>query len=405
MPKTPAPLIFTRSIAAPAAQVYQAFTTAHGFREWLVKMAEAGTEHLNYLFLLWEDSFAIAGRFEDLQENARVVLAWRGPKDPRESRVTVTLVEKDGQTELTLEHDGLGSGGDWEDIRADVQARWEKGLDNLKDVLETGMDRRIYQRPMMGILIGQFITPEVAEKRGLPIRYGHQIAGVLPEMGAGRAGLQKDDIILSLDGIPLKDWGSLDQAIRPHLAGEDLAVEYLRGEQVHTVKFQLGSKAKPVIPLTAQALSEAMAGIYSNANAKIQEALEGATDVQLEHRPASQEWNVKEALAHLILADRDMLTWASSLVLGKEVAAYNSQAHSRLKGLVRRYPAAPALMNQLEFVQDETTVFLADLPAEFIERKASYTRVAAEYMEGTPYHYKDHLEQIEKNLAAARNLN
>jgi uncharacterized protein YndB with AHSA1/START domain len=402
--KTPA-LSFTREIAVPAAQVYQSFTTAHGFREWLVKGAEAGSDHMNYLFLLWEDSFAVAGRFEQLEENARVAFTWRGPQDPHESRVVVTLAEKDGRTTLTLEHGGFGGGKAWEDIRADLHARWEKGLDNLKEALETGFDRRIYQRPMMGILIGQFITPEVAEKRGLPIRYGHQIAGVLPEMGAAAAGLQKDDIILSLDGIPLKDWGSLDQAIRPHTAGDDLAVEYLRGEQVQTVKFRLGSKAKPVIPPTAQSLSDAVAGLYKNANAKILEAVEGASEAQLEHRPAPMEWNVKEVLAHLILSDRDMLTWASSLVQGKEVAAYNSQAHSRLKGLVTRYPAAPALMTQLEYVQDETAVFLADLPAEFIERKASYTRVAAEYVEGTTYHYKDHIEQIEKNLAAAGNLN
>lgn len=405
MPKQPAVLTFARTIAAPVAQVYKAFSSGPGFREWLVKGAEVGSEHLNYLFLLWEDGFSSSGQFEDLKENARVRFTWRGLQDPHASLVTVTLTEEDDHTALTLEHSGLGEEGEWAAIRGDLQQRWQKGLDNLKEVLETGFDQRVYQRPMMGILIGQFITSDVADKRNLPIRYGHQIAGVLPKMGADNAGLVKDDIILRLDGVPIKDFESINDALRNHLAGDVLDVEYLRNEKVHTAKFTLSSRAKPTIPANARALADTIGDLYKNANAKMQEILEGATAEQAEHRPAAQEWNTHEVLAHLILSDRDMLNWATSVVHGKEVGQDTSQMHSRLKGLVLRFPEAPRLVEQLGYVQDETVAFLADLPAEFIERKSSYTRVAAAYVEETPYHYKDHIGQIEKNLAAARALN
>lgn len=405
MAKKPASLTFTRTIAAPAAHVYKAFTSGPGFREWLTKGAEAGNEHLNYLFLVWEDGFTASGRFDVLKENASVRFTWRGQKDPHESLVTVSLEEQDGQTQLTLEHGGLGEGGEWDAIRADVQDRWEKGLDNLKEILETGFDRRVYRRPMMGILIGQFITPEIADKRNLPIRYGHQIAGVLPDMGAADAGMLKDDIILTLDGIPIKDMDSIADAVKGRTAGDMLDVEYFRGEKVQTAKFKLSSRAKPTIPPTAQALADTVNGLYQSASAKLQEVLEGVADEQAEHRPAPMEWNTKEVLAHLILSDRDMLNWATSVVHGKEMGHDTSQIHSRLKGLVLRFPEAPRLVEQLGYVQDETVAFLADLPAEFVERRGSYTRVAAGYVEEIPYHYKDHIGQIEKNLAAARALN
>lgn len=405
MTKNNLALTYTRQIAAPAAHIYRTFTTATGLREWLVKGAEVGHENLNYLFLLWEDGFTVSGRYEDLKENARVRFTWRAQQDPHESLVSVTLTEQDGGTLLTLEHSGLGSDETWAAIRVDLATRWETSLDNLKEVLESGFDRRVYQKPLMGILIGQFITSDMADKRNLPIRYGHQIAGVLPKMGAELAGLVKDDIILRLDGIPIKDFESITDALNGHLAGDVLDVEYLRGQEILTAKFTLSSRAKPAIPPNARALADNIQGIYRNADAKLQEILEGASIEHTEHRPAPLEWNTHEVLAHLILSDRDMLNWATSAVHGKEVGHDTSQIHSRLKGLVLRFPEAPRLVEQLGFVQDETVAFLADLPAEFVERKSSYTRIAASYVEETPYHYKDHLGQIEKNLVAARGLN
>mgnify|MGYP001195731505 CR=1 FL=1 len=74
------------------------------------------------------------------------------------------------------------------------RGNWVESLENLKSVLETGIDLRIANRPMLGIVPGDF-TEEQAKAIGVPIREGLRLDGVVDGMGAQKCGLQKDDVI------------------------------------------------------------------------------------------------------------------------------------------------------------------------------------------------------------------
>lgn len=76
------------------------------------------------------------GIIEDIVLNIRLVLSWGNPGDDHDiSRVTFTLEEKDGGTELTIVH------GDFVDdsaIAKRVSGGWPKVVANMKEFLESG---------------------------------------------------------------------------------------------------------------------------------------------------------------------------------------------------------------------------------------------------------------------------
>ena len=114
------------------------------------------------------------------------------------------------------------------------------------------------------------------------------------------AGLKRDDVILTLNGVPLRTYDSFGEATAPHKAGDMIAVEYFRDGEIIKTQFQLAHRQKPEIPPNALALSETMDGIYKTANAQLQEAVEEATETQIAYRSAPKEWNTRDVFAHRV---------------------------------------------------------------------------------------------------------
>jgi hypothetical protein len=331
-------------------------------------------------------------------------LSWRGFLDPAVSKVSVSLVEKGETTVVTLVHELPSKEGEWTQTHDQLKELWEKAMPRLKAVHETGFDPRNYQKPMFGFYTGDFINKEIAERRGLPFQYGHKIAGVIADMGAAKAGMKKDDLIVHVDGIPIKDWAALDSAIRGHQPGDVVQIELLRDTELIKLPVELASRPIPNIPANTQALSEAMSSFYSSANAQLREIIEDITEDEAEFRPAPAEWNVKDVFAHLIASERDTYTWVASLVHNQYRMPYTSNAAPRLKSLQRSYGPLPQLFQGLQAAQTEGVYLLSELPPELAERKNTFVPLAAELVEGTPAHYRDHMGQIEDNLSAVRAL-
>ncbi len=61
------------------------------------------------------------------------------------------------------------------------------------------------------------------------------IGDVIAEMSAERAGLQAGDLILSVDGQAVATWTDFTDKLKRVSPGQDLRLEYKRGEQVNTV--------------------------------------------------------------------------------------------------------------------------------------------------------------------------
>ena len=58
---------------------------------------------------------------------------------------------------------------------------------------------------------------------------------------AAKAGIQKGDVIISINGVPVMDGTSLSAMVRYYPAGTDVKLEYVRGDKVSTTTITLGS--------------------------------------------------------------------------------------------------------------------------------------------------------------------
>ena len=63
---------------------------------------------------------------------------------------------------------------------------------------------------------------------------------VLPASPAALAGLRPGDIITSVDGMELGSGNDLASVIAEHMAGDEIAIEFLRGGEKKSVKVKLG---------------------------------------------------------------------------------------------------------------------------------------------------------------------
>ncbi len=104
-------------------------------------------------------------------------------------------------------------------------------------------------RPWLGAR-GQEVTPDIASSLGLPKPEGVLIAEVYPGGAADRAGLQPQDIIVSVDGQAVNDPNSLDFAIATRSVGDAVRLEVRHGKAVRTVT--LRAEAAPATPARDQ---------------------------------------------------------------------------------------------------------------------------------------------------------
>jgi uncharacterized protein YndB with AHSA1/START domain len=395
---------FTSTLKATPAQVYYAFTNATALRGWLANDVVANARKDGRIYLWWDSGYYTAGKFISLEKDQKVMFSWHGQGEPAPTKVAVALKKKGSETEVIIQHGGIGPGKAWKEASREIVKGWDRGLENLKAVLETGYDQRLYNRPMMGVTISQLVTEEVAAKQGLPVDYGIQISGVVKGMGAEAAEMQKDDIIVNVDGIETKNFQDLNAALDAHKAGDTVDFVVYRGEEKVDLEMTLSGRPKPEVPDSAQGLSESIASIYGKMNVELEGILDGVTEEDASYKPNAEEWNVREVMAHLISSERDNCTWIASLAQGEEIPAYYSNLPARLKAVVATYPTVSQLVDEMKHAQAEVVALLAELPTEFVERKIGYIRMGSGLLEGFSYHLKDHLNKIQELVEAARSL-
>ena len=73
----------------------------------------------------------------------------------------------------------------------------------------------------------------------------------MPGMAAAEAGLQANDVLVSVDGQPVVDYPSLVSAIQGKRAGDTVQVGYLPGQRVpQRSPWTLSGRLLPEIPAT-----------------------------------------------------------------------------------------------------------------------------------------------------------
>ena len=142
-------------VKTPIKYTYRAFTNSTSLREWLCDIATVQPHPRGRMYLWWRGDFYSSGHYLELEENKCVKFRWFANIDSAPTEVTVNLTEKDGGTNVSLSHE-IPDDPSWEKAAESFRENWVSSLENLKSVLETGIDLRIANRPMLGIIPSDF---------------------------------------------------------------------------------------------------------------------------------------------------------------------------------------------------------------------------------------------------------
>ncbi|MBI5293669.1 MAG: SRPBCC domain-containing protein [Chloroflexi bacterium] len=407
--KKPSALKFKCAITAPAAEVFRALTNPTALRDWLCNAAQSDPRPGGRLYLWWGHGYDVTGEYAAVEPRKKIVYTWNGRGDPAPTRVSVSLREKDGHTVVALTHGGLGSGKAWAEAAHLFEHLWEDALENLQSVVETGVDLRVARLPRLGIMVGDF-NPDIAAQLRVPARGGIRLEGTFEGTGAHAAGLQKDDVMVSLGGKKVADFATLGEALQGHAAGDKVPVVFYRGGQKQKVTMELSRRPTPVYPATAAELADAARKVYADIDAGFAKLVEGVSEAEAERPPAPGEWSLKEAIAHFIACERDVQSWIAELINGGNNAGeaqdsleFRPNVTPRLRVLVGRYPTVAVLLEELKRAEAETIALLAALPPEFVTRKHLYQRAAFWITQIVGSHFGDeHLNSMKAAIEAVK---
>lgn len=388
-------------VHAPANAAYHAFTNATALREWLCVVATVAARPNGRIYLWWNGDFYSSGHFFELEPDKKVRFRWFSNIDPGPSEITVTFEPQGSDTLVTMTH-SVPDGEGWPERAEGFRAEWQSSLENLASVLETGKDLRIVNRPMIGIVPGDF-NAEQAKRLGVPVKEGMRLDDTVEGMGAFNAGLRKDDVIVGVNGKTItNDFNSLPAAIQGKKGGDEVEVVYYRGPEKHTIQMELSRRPVPDVPFDPQALAKAVQEPFVAAMKDLRQVFEGVSDVQAAKRPAAGEWSALDTVAHLIHTERINRQFIDELVQGFERTGddFGGNIDAHVRATVQTYPTIEAILGELERNIAENVAFIANLPPEFVARKGSYFRMGWGMMQGTAHIY-GHIEQIKAALAAA----
>ncbi|GAB4572154.1 MAG: hypothetical protein Fur0017_23050 [Anaerolineales bacterium] len=389
-------------VQVPLKFAYRAFTNATSLREWLCDVATVAPHPRGRMYLWWAGDFYSSGHYLELEENKRVKFRWYSSIDPAPTEVTVTFTEKDDGVNVRMDHD-VPSDESWKKIAEGFRQNWEDSLRNLKSVLETGIDLRIAERPMLGVVPGDF-SEEQAKHLGVPVHEGMRLDATVEGMGAHRAGLQRDDVLVSMAGKPItNEFSSLQLAIAGKKGGDVVEVEFYRGAEKKKISMELTKRPMPDVPFNPAELAKQIRALMEPALAEIEKCFEGFSDEQAMKRPEPNEWSALEVVAHLIQGERFNASFLSSLIDGYEPVAdgFGSNVNESVAATVKANPSIKLMMDALRRSVEEILLYIEMIPEEFVANKGSYYRFGSGLLQ-PEFHLNAHTDQMRKALEAAK---
>lgn len=395
-------LTFSKLLPATPAEVYRAFTNATALRDWLADQAHVAAQEEGAIFLGWNrPGYYVAGRYTHLKPDKRVMFDWQGIGEPGPSEVQVDIEERQNGTELILVHRGLGADARWNGVVDEVRDGWLTALENLHAYFDVGKDLRIARRPFLGVIMAGQLTPEDAERLGVPDTDGVMISGAVGGTGAEAAGLQNRDVMVGLAGRPVRYFSDITAILDDHLAGDVVEMEIYRTGVKQTVPVTLSERPAPEVPDSPGELARRIEEMYDELGKELDLVLEGVSDKDADQNPEKGQWSVKEVLAHLIHTERDGQFWLASVISGAEAMNFPDNIDARIAATVDAFPKLGDLRQELERLWAETAAMVRHLPDGFTGRKRDYRRVGEALLQGG-FHPKEHFHQITETLAAMK---
>jgi uncharacterized protein YndB with AHSA1/START domain len=399
-------LHFEHIIYAPASEAFRAFTHATALRDWLCNDALAQPRLGGFMFLFWNDGYSATCPITHFDPPHGLDFEWYSPQDPGQTHVSIRIHPTEQDVRLELDHGGFGEGEAWDINRQEKGRAWEASLENLESFLLEGVDLRLARRPRLGIWMDE-LSPELADKLGLPEAKGVLLAGTAPSTGAEAAGLLKDDVLVSLNGVALDSFNSFEAALKGLQAGDRPVVEYYRRGQKMSTPLELGRFPISPLPESPATLAEEVRQTNARIHAALSEQTAGLTEAQSRIRPQENEWSVREIIAHFILTERDYQSWAADMLRDNVVGdslQFRPNVDERIAALPERFPTLADLLAELALAQEETAALVEALPEHFVTwRKHLYQRLVDWSREVTPGHFdEEHANQLEGTIQAVK---
>jgi len=383
--------------------VFEAVTKASELREWMCDYAWTVLQPKGVYQVRWDSGYQANGRFIELDPPRRASITWQGSGEPGETTVTFTVEPEPGGTRVTIVHTGFGPGPEWDAHVAASEQGWDRGLDNLKSTLETGIDLRIARRPFMGILF-DVLNAERAAKEGIAVNEGVYVNDTVEGSGARAAGLIKGDVIVSLDSVATPGYHELGPILSGHQAGDVIEAHIVRGQERRTIALALGQRPVEEVPTTVDDLANRVAELYAETDAALKAAVNGLTDDEAGRSPAKGEWSVKEVLAHLSITERDQhcIGFYTAVDGFVDTGPGDPAALSgRLAAALDVTPTLDGMVSRFLADEAETVALIRRLPVATVAHKARFHRLS-QNMVGLPEHTKEHVEQIKATIQVVR---
>lgn len=389
-------------ILTPPSEVYRYFTNSTALRDWICDVATADPHPGGRLYMCWPGDYYTSGEYLKLENDKFVSFTWFGRGEPHQTRVEVSLKKQKGGTLLKLAHRNIGKGHKWAEIGEVYEKQWMSALENLASVLENGSDLRITKRPMLGIYVGEF-NANIAGQLCIPVEIGIRLEGVVDGMGAQKAGLQKDDVIVAMDEHELTGGASLGSFISTKHAGDVVEVTFYRGSEKKSVKMTLSGRSIPPIPTSGTELASQIEPIYRKYETEIETLLNSASEEECSHKPGPSDWSAKDVLAHLIHSELGWQNAASEIIGGHEGAydGYGGNPQARIDGTVAIFPTKSDLLRELKAHDAETLSMLAHIPGEFLSHKGRFWKLVFQASQNS-YHLETHMEQMRSAIQSFR---
>ena len=388
-------------IQASPSEVYHYFTNSTALRDWMCEIATADPRPGGHLYMCWTGDYYTSGEYLKMEKDKSVSFIWLGRNEPHKTRVEVRLKKHKGGTLVKLAHRGIGTGQKWVEVAKGYEREWQNALENLASVLENGSDLRIIRRPMLGIILDVF-NADIATKLGVPVEYGTRLSDVVDGMGAQKAGLQKDDVIIAIDGHELVAGTTLASVMDSKHAGDIVEVILYRGPIKKTISMTLSGRPIPPVPESGKELAKQIAEIYRQYESEIETIFNNASEAECSHKPALTEWSAKDVLAHLIHSELGWQNYVTELIGGQEPSYddFGGNIQARIDATVEIFQTNSELLRELKSHDAETVSMLAHIPMEFLAHKGRFWKLSYQATQNS-YHLQTHLEQMRSAIQSA----
>ena len=380
----------TRIIRASPEIIWEALTQASRLREWMSDGARTQPRKGGLFNVWWNSGYEARGVFTSYLPPRTLAFTWGSASEPGETTVKVTLRPVEGGTKVTLTHSGFGAGKKWAGRAEESEREWNGGLDNLKSVLETGLDLRQMDQPRLGL------GWETA-----PGERGALVTAVIAGGPCDQAGLTKGDVIVRFAGRKVKSEQDLLTIFFSCRAGQRVPVTFLRKDERHKATIELGKRSSPQVPDDPLVLVEQARQAHEQAISALRTAAIMITDEQAGIAPAEGEWSVKQVLAHLSASERGFQRWALDVLLGNETYGIMGQLPEQFAAVFATAPTLGALLDRFEHDLVESRTIVASLTPEHRSNKWRYRQIAQQLV-SFGFHTQDHIEQIQKTVRGVR---